>query len=220
MSLEAIHRMLWRAATSPADLAVFKEKVLDAKCAIQKQIDKGSILTLGLYQWEHHVFLYYETIEQTIYPETLFSESSVYLESWPGEKEIRKWIPLIDIFHFNEPTGLEHWKRKSHVNRRVGQIGFLKPELIPYYLFYHYALQEERSFGGDKYEIIGLSENILFAYREQPEVIETPITISKLSTNVVPEDWADVGITSCFIPWPDIPNVWLRPMNEVISIWQ
>jgi len=220
MALEAVKRMLWRAAINPVNLAMFTEKALYAEGAIQRQIDAGSIFTLSLYQWEHHVFLYYETIERIIHPGALLHEASAYLESWPGEKEIRKWIPLVDVFHFNEPSGLEHWKRKSHVKRRVGQIGFLKPDLIPHYLFYHYALQEERAFEGDKYEIIGLNGNILFAYREQPEVIETPVTIPKLSTNVVPKDWADVGISSCFIPWPDMPSVWLRPMNEIISLWQ
>ena len=217
MGTDSVKRLLWRGAVDPARL----DALVDAACAARERveglIEEGLLLTFGLYHWERYVFLYYETLGGDLAPEFVMGGIGDCLENWPGGEGLRKWIPLIDVFHFNEPEGLEHWRRKSPVERRLGQIGFLKPETMQHYLFFHYALQEERSFGGDKYEIIGLSENILFAYRERPEVIEAPTRSPRLCSKVVPSNWDEVGIPSCFLPWPDLPGVYLRPMDELLT---
>jgi hypothetical protein len=61
--------------------------------------------------------------------EELLPGVSPYLELWPGHEQKRKWIPMIDVFHFNEPASQEHWKGKSEVERRVGRVAHLKPEM-------------------------------------------------------------------------------------------
>jgi len=219
MISEGIHRYLWRAAVSTQNLPELIKALDTSKTRAQALLDAKKLMTISLFQWEQHLLLYYEAADnfKGCLPENLLKEASLYLESWPGEKSPRKWIPLIDVFHFNKPHGLEHWRRKSAIDSRIGQIGMLKPERVAYYLFYHYALQEGQVFLGDKFEIIGLSENLLFAYREHPEVIEMPPNPPTVSKNIVPENWADVGIPSCFIPWPDLPGVWLRPMDVLFS---
>ncbi len=218
MVFEGIGRHFWRAAIPSKNLKEFTDSLDIIKLRVKDLIYTKKLITLSLFQWEQHVLLYYETIDNDILPEMIITEASESLESWPGEKTPRKWIPLVDVFHFNEPHGLEHWRRKSPIENRIGQIGILKPDRVPYYLFYHYALQEGQVFRGDKYEIIGLSENLLFAYREHPEVIEMPLNAATVSKKIVPENWADVGIPECFVSWPDLPGVRLRPMNVLFTL--
>lgn len=220
--MEKITRNLYRAAINQEKLKAFQESAQKDALKIQKEIEVGEILGLSLYTWKQHVFVYYETVDCKRTPCELLPGVTKVLEAWPGAEEPRKWIPLIDIFHFNAPAGLEHWKRKAPVEKHMGKIGVLKPERIQNYCFYHYALQEERAFGGDKYQIIGISENILFAYMEAPTVQEDPIVEPKLATHVVPENWADAGISPSFIPWEDQIGTGqerLRDMDEVVSVW-
>lgn len=218
MSEESIERALWRAAIGPKDWPRFEAAAIDQKRPIQNLISAGPLLHLSLYRWEQHVFLYYESTGPAPGPEALFPEASAFLAPWPGAAEPRRWVRLVDVFHFNEPAGLEHWRRKRPVESHVGQIGRLRPETIARYIFYHYALQEEQAFPGDKYEIIGLNEDLVFAYRERPEVLEPPPYAPRLRTKAAPADWSEAAIPSCFVPWPDLPDVCLRPMNEILTL--
>lgn len=220
--MEVIGRNLYRAAIAPEKREELALAAAKDEAAVRARIDSGEILGLSLYAWKQYVFLYYETVDGSAAPEELLPAASAVLEDWPGEEKPRKWIGLIDIFHFNAPAGLEHWKRKSPVETHFGKMGILKPDRIQNYIFYHYALQEERAFGGDKYQIIGINENILFAYMEAPVVQEDPVVEPKLHTHVVPANWADAGISPSFVPWPDKIGTGeerLRIMDEVISIW-
>ena len=220
--METIRRNLFRGAVREENLAAFRRGAEQDRAVIRRQIEAGRLLGLSLYTWQQHVFVYYETVDCELTPELLLADAGAALEDWPGAAAARKWIPLISVFHFNEPAGLEHWKRKAPVEKHLGKIGVLKPDRIQNYMFYHYALQEERAFGGDKYQIIGISENILFAYMEAPTVEEKPVVEPKLHTHVVPANWADAGISPSFIPWQDklgTPQERLRDMDEVLSVW-
>ena len=220
--MERIYRNLYRAAVDAKNLEAFRSAAAADAVTARQEIDSGKLLGLSLYTWEQHVFVYFETVDCQMDPIELLPGASRALETWPGEAVPRKWVPLIDIFHFNAPAGLEHWRRKAPVEKHLGKIGVLKPDHIQNYCFYHYALQEERAFGGDKYQIIGINENILFAYMEAPTVQEDPVVEPKLHTHVVPENWADAGISPCFIPWADqlgTPQERLRDMDEVLSVW-
>lgn len=218
MDEDMVERKLWRAAIAQKLTPRFRESAASRMEALKGLEADGIIMHLGLYLWEENVFLYYEALRQGVEPDFLFPEATGLLALWPGEREPRPWIRLIDIFHFNEPVSVDHWRRKKPAGRQVGQIGRLKPKTIPHYLFYHYALQEEQAFPGDKYEIIGISENLLFAYREKPEDFEPPLYPPRLETKVAPSNWDSVDIPSCFIPWPDLPGVCLRPMDPVLTL--
>ena len=220
--MEHIYRNLYRAAITAKHLDACKAAAAEDAAGIRREISAGRLLGLSLFNWKQHVFVYFETVDCQLTPDALLPAVSATLESWPGEAAPRKWISLIEIFHFNAPAGLAHWSRKTPVEHHLGKIGVLKPDRIQNYCFYHYALQEERAFGGDKYQIIGINENILFAYMEAPAVQETPVVEPALHTHVVPENWADAGISPSFIPWPDkigTAQERLRDMDEVLSVW-
>ena len=214
-----VNRRLWRAFSSACSAELAKAL---SRCtgSVRDLIDEERMLGISLFRHEQHLFLYYESVGDELEPGDFLGQLEQDLEFWPGEELPRRWVELVDVFHFNAPASIEHWRRKSPVEKHIGKIGRLRPELISKYIFYHYALQEEQAFGGDKYEIIGLHENYLFGYFEEPELIEQPVNKPILDINVVPSNWSDAGITDCFIPWSDDSDVRFKPMKELVSIWE
>ncbi|MGO4692709.1 hypothetical protein AB4Z50_00385 [Paenibacillus sp. 2TAB26] len=182
--------------------------------AVQQLIEQGEIMTVGCFQWERNVFIYCECIDRVLEPEELLPEMAAFLENWPGQSAARKWIPMIDVFHFNEPASFEHWLRKETVERRVGRVAHLKPDMAASYIYFHYQLQEERAFHGPKYEIIAMHENLLFGYQEFPAVVEEPILPGKLSTTGTPANWSDSRMDLHFQPWED-GHLYFKPIEQL-----
>lgn len=223
-----VYRNIFRAAVDAKNLDAFKAAAAEDAAVTRKEIDAGKMLGLSLYTWEQHVFLYFETIDCQLTPDELLPTASKALESWPGAAEARKWIPLMDIFHFNAPASLEHWTRKAPVEKHLGKIGLLKPEMIQWYMYCHYTAQEERVLGGgDKYQIIGINENILFCYGEAPTYGEEQVIpcalVDELKTHITAEQWGALKVgPNTFIPWADKVGTGeerLRNMDEVVSVW-
>ncbi len=213
-----VNRLLWRAYISGGE---------ELKPAIEADyktasafIGSGNMTGFSLFHYDGNLFLYFEKTGNVMHPDEFLKNISRHLRKWPGEKIERRWVPLIDVFHFSSPLNSYHWERKAPAVRRIGKIGRLKPEMASRYIFYHYALQEEKAFPGDKYEIIGLNENYLFGYFEEPVVIDEQNTRRGLNTNVVPADWSEAGIPGCFIPWSENKNDRFREMDKIMSIWR
>jgi hypothetical protein len=185
---------------------------------IKKYIDNGKLMTISAFKWQKNIFLYYECINEEIHPNEIFTSIGEFLEDWPGKNEMRRWIPMIDVFHFNEPVSFEHWKRKTPVEKRVGRVAHLKPEMMASYIYYHYQLQEERAFLGEKYEIIAMSENLLFGYQEFPKVIEEPLAQTRLNTKGTPENWNDSRMDLHFQAWED-GHLYFKPIEQIFSFY-
>jgi hypothetical protein len=182
-------------------------------------VENGLIMTLAAYCWERQVFLYYECIQEAILPEAIFTDMEEYLENWPGEPKYRKWVPMIDVFHFNEPLDYDHWIRRESVELRRGRVAHLKPEMMSSYIYYHYQLQEERAFLGGKYEIIAMHENLLFGYQEFPNVVEEPIIAKKLHTSGTPANWNDSRMDLHFQPWED-GHLYFKPIEQIVAYYK
>ncbi|SFF13600.1 hypothetical protein SAMN04487969_1157 [Paenibacillus algorifonticola] len=181
-------------------------------------IEEGKFMTAALFKWERNLFLYVESMmDEPPAPEELMRDLSSYLEPWPGQAEKRLWIPMIDVFHFNAPASPEHWRRKAAVERRVGRVAHLKPEMAASYIYYHYQLQEEHAFHGPKYEIIAMHENLLFGYQEFPTVVEEPILPRKLMTSGTPTDWSESRMDLHFQPWPD-GHLYFKPVETWFAL--
>ncbi|BCJ93191.1 hypothetical protein acsn021_07600 [Anaerocolumna cellulosilytica] len=208
---------------------IFRAQVKDemeekAKAVLQEEnkpktfIAEGKLMTAAAFSWEKNIFLYYESIEAEIKPEELLCNIEAYLVDWPGQKENRKWIPMIDVFHFNEPLNAEHWKRKEPVESRKGRVAHLKPEMMASYIYYHYQLQEEHAFHGPKYEIIAMHENLLFGYQEFPAVVEEPIVPKKLNTNGTPANWNDSRMDLHFQAWED-GHLYFKHIDQIFAYY-
>ncbi|WP_159884110.1 hypothetical protein [Paenibacillus puerhi] len=179
-------------------------------------VQEGRLMTAAGFRWNRNVFLYYECMQDELTPEELLPGAADFLDDWPGQEQPRKWIPLIDVFHFNAPKDADHWRRKAPVERQVGRVAHLKPEMVASYVYYHYQLQEERAFHGPKYEIIGLHENLLFGYQEFPAIVEEPVLPGKLATSSTPEDWKESRMDLHFQPWPD-GHLYFKPVETLFA---
>lgn len=177
---------------------------------------------LSLFAAGKQLFLYYECLAEPATPEQLLPDASQRLEVWPGGETGRRWAPLADIFHYQQPVSAEHWKRRNTAGKPYGRLAMLKPEAAASYIYYHYQYQEERPGDGDKYGIIGLHENVLFFYAEQPDTREPAPYEGKLKTSMRPDNWAEV-MEPHFLKWEDAPvgqELWksMELLLEVSSI--
>ncbi|MCZ8514476.1 hypothetical protein O9H85_19030 [Paenibacillus filicis] len=210
-------RVIYRAQMKEGREAAVLEGIRQGRYA-RPYVDGDRLMTAAVYRWERNLFLYMECMEGEPVPEELVGRVHKDLEDWPGQAEKRKWVPMADVFHFNEPVSAEHWRRKSPVERRGGRVAHLKPEMIGSYIYYHYQLQEERAFPGEKYEIIAMHENLLFGYQEFPKVMEEPLSSKKLQTKGTPENWADARMDLHFQPWPD-GHLYFKPIDPVFALY-
>lgn len=210
-------RLFFRAQFKEGQEASCMKNMLQEK-NVNTMLKNGTFMTIAAFKWDKNIFLYYECIKNEVEPEDIFTTADCFLEDWPGKNHIRKWIPMIDVFHFNEPVSEEHWRRKSPVETIVGRVAHLKPEMVSSYIYYHYQLQEERAFLGNKYEIIAMHENLLFGYQEFPKVVEEPLAAKKLDTHGTPENWSDSRMDLHFKAWDD-GYLYFKNIDEIFSYY-
>jgi len=213
-----MQRMMYRAQLKKG----MEEKALEALRGEPKAkqcVDYHKLMTISGYRHQQNIFLYYECIEEDMTPEEIFPDLGGYLEDWPGKTDMRKWIPMIDVFHFNAPASEEHWRRKAPVEKRVGRVAHLKPEMMASYIYYHYQLQEERAFLGGKYEIIAMHENLLFGYQEFPNIVEEPVLDKKLQTSGTPKNWEDSRMDLHFQPWED-GHLYFKHIEQIFAYFE
>lgn len=209
-----LYRAEWMEEVGFSDF--FREPMVSqsvAKAMERKQIDHLSLFACG-----PQLYIYYECLGEPVLPESLLSAASERLATWPGGISGRRWAPMMDIFHYQQPVSLRHWQRKNDSGEPYGRLALLKPEMAASYVYYHYQYQEEKPGDGDKYGIIGLHENVLFFYAEQPATLEPAPYEGKLSTSLRPERWAEV-MEPHFIKWKDAPagqEIW-RKLELVLA---
>ena len=64
------------------------------KTLVQEQKEQNKVLTVCLYQHKNMLFLYMETLQEGICPETLFAPLAPYMEQWPEENGLTPWAPM------------------------------------------------------------------------------------------------------------------------------
>ena len=218
-SLKSIYRSLYHAILKDEGEKGIEEFIAKDTFIIQKRQDNGQLITISLFRFHEHLFLYDECVGIEISPSKLFLSLDKQLYSWPGKQEI-KWSPMSDIFHGSQPLDLAQWQRGQKVEKYVARIGFLKPEKISSYIYYHYQLQEEQPphMLVNKYMLIGLSRNILFLYDEKPATKGDLSYQGSLDTSNTPANWETWQqiMRSHFILWDDFPD-FLRPCETILS---
>lgn len=202
--MPTVYRVLYRAQAQPGLEAAAVARLMTAVDPLQRKLAAGDLLTASLFRWGRHFFTYYEGVEHPVAPEELFGATDDLLAAWPGADRPRTFAPMLDIFHWQTPIDLAHWRRKQPVERPQGRITRLKPAMASSYIFYHYQLQEEKPGSNDKYGIIAMHENLLFFYQEAPAVVEPAPYPGKLTTKQTPDDWHGTMFPH-FILWDDTP---------------
>lgn len=178
--------------------------------------DKGELMTLSVFRNGLDFFVYYECTDRVINPFELFGDLSRWTEKWPGEKELRCWVPMMDIYHCCEPVNAGYWKRTQPVKRAYATINKLRPEMVASYIFYHFQYQEEKPGDWAKYAAIYLHENFMFFYLEEPDGPSVTPYKGKLDTANTPGDWQTL-MYKHFLPWEDDPEQ-KRPWREIETV--
>ena len=200
-----IHRNIYRGFIAQgADMAPCLPELANEW---KHSIESGLLYAASLFRWRDNLFLYYESPDESLAPETITASLGTALSAQPGTS-IRRWTRMMDIFHYHESQDESHWQR-SHPNpKATARVNRLKPEMYASYVFYHYQLQEEHPAIGDKYGIIGADENLLFFYQEEPKTVEPARHKGRLTTRNSPrEDWQEL-MTQHFLPWEDGGEPW------------
>ncbi|MHA6530493.1 hypothetical protein [Paenibacillus sp. BAC0078] len=190
--------------------AFFRSREL--QISLRGAMERLAVDHLSLFACGSQLFLYYECLGAEAAPEALLPEAAEHLAAWPGGERGRCWAPLTDIFHYQQPISVEHWERRNPESVPYGRLAMLKPEEAASYIYYHYQYQEERPGDGDKYGIIGLHENVLFFYAEQPDTWEPAPYEGKLKTALRPVNWGEV-MEPHFLKWKGMPvgqELWRR----------
>ncbi len=195
--LRQVHRARLHPLPEPA-LAEAFSSWQGALAALQSD---GRLLTAALYRDAYSLFLYTEALGAPLDPAAALPAPGGLLRPWPELDGDRPWVAMMDVFHFNAPASLAHWRRSTPPAERQGRLLRLHPDKVASYVYYHFQLQEERAFPGEKYKFIALHGSLLFMYNELPATLETPPLPGLLSTRGTPSDWSDTRMDEHLIPW-------------------
>lgn len=197
---DMIYRYHYRGHFSYEGGLNLEERLEETKEHIKKLIKEQKVMTACLYRHENMLFAYYESMGEELSPEEVYGKLHDCLAKWPGEETPRDWVKMHHIYWHCIPEGVEDWRRPTRPELRRGRIAYLKPETMFSYVYHHVAITEEGLLVGDKYQSIGLHENILFSYFEEPK---TEINIKRDSSkpSKAIEDWLAVDPGAHFILW-------------------
>lgn len=198
-------------------LSDFKSYFSQHAMELKEWLISQGVVSFSLFTYDRLLFLYLESQR----PEYEFRWSQSYmewLEWWPGEHELRMCVPLVDVFHDGLPVSLESWRGDRKIEKRVGSVARLKPDMFSSYVFYHHQKQVEQAESFNKTYLIGSFESYLFSYQELPAFIDEESAVGFNKTSNSPANWHEVMYPH-FILWPDTSDkerLW-RSMEKVFS---
>jgi hypothetical protein len=176
---------------------------------LRQRLESERVPTFSVFHCDPFLCVYLESEEtyEWDWP-TVYGE---WLERWPGQDKPALSVPMLDIYHDGVPTDAASWRDGRHVERRIGSIARLEPDMAASYIFYHYQLQEEKPESFNKTYIIGAHGPFLFSYHELPATVCESKKQGLLSTNHSPagQDW-HVVMRPHFRTWENVSE------NEVI----
>lgn len=194
-------RRMYRAQVKEGCEASFALALAEAATSWQRELRGQGIVSCSIFAKGSGVFLYFETTSECCEGEWPITCRQL-LETWPGSGGLRRYVvPMLNIYHDGE---LELREDRQHSGReRLGMLARLKPSKYSSYIFYHYALQEEKPSCFNPTYIIGAHEELIFSYHERPSpAFEHGATRMSWPAPITPENWHDI-MQPHFIPWSE-----------------
>ncbi|CAH1225538.1 hypothetical protein PAECIP111891_05823 [Paenibacillus allorhizoplanae] len=211
-------RRMYRAQVKEGCEVGFALSLAQEAASWQSQLRGQGVVSCSIFTKGSGVFLYFETTGEGCeweWPTTC----KLLLETWPGGFEglQRYAVPMLDIYHDGEPEMRED--RLQSGRERVGMLARLKPSKYSSYIFYHYAMQEEKPSCFNPTYIIGAHEELIFSYHERPApAFEHGATRMKWPAPITPDNWHET-MKPHFIPWSENeqgPVLWEK-MDTILS---
>ncbi|MGG1516311.1 hypothetical protein ABE504_12905 [Paenibacillus oryzisoli] len=175
-----------------------------------------SIASIAIFAKESSLFVYLEAMNEAALWHWPYACRD-HLEVWPkAEGNPRDTVPLLPIYRDGEPVDV----RRTGAHERLGHLARLRPEMYSSYIFYHFALQEEKPNSFNPTYVIGAHEELIFSYHERPApAFESGATRQTWPASILPSaDWHEL-MEPHFQPWPggdQGPVLWEK-MNLIYS---
>ena len=164
------------------------------------RIEKSELMTAALYIHSRQLYLYMESLEETLRPESFMNALHKHLALWPQGDDSVHWVKMTPVFWHAEPTSADEWRLSRPRQRRRGRIALLKPDMLTEYVYHHFALTREGVFKGDKYMFISLYGNTLFSYFEEPRSSDNVLKTDTPSEAI--KNWMEVDPDRHFLHLP------------------
>ncbi|MGG1556039.1 hypothetical protein [Paenibacillus ferrarius] len=182
----------------------------------EHDLREQGIASLAIFAKAHSLFLYLEAkYEPTLWQWPHACQN--LLEVWPkAEGNPRYTVPLLPIYRDGEPADA----RRTDAHERLGNMARLRPEMYSSYIFYHFALQEEKPNSFNPTYVIGAHEELIFSYHERPAPAFGPgVNRQTWPASILPStDWHEL-MEPHFQQWPrddQEPVLWEK-MNLIYS---
>lgn len=172
-----VERASYRAVLAPDAAAADVERaVAGVAVAAQELVDRGEVLTAGLFGYRDQLFLYLEFIYEGARPDADGIAAWPDRAGWmagllvpfPKLGGTAGWAYMYPVFWFDEPASVEGFARTQAPDARCGRIARLYPDKLMSYVCHHQAIAREGTFVGDRYQFISLQDDVLFSYFETP----------------------------------------------------
>ncbi len=211
-------RRMYRAQVKEGCEVSFALALAEAAASWQCELRGEGIVSCSIFAKGSGVFLYFETTSESCEWEWPITCRQL-LEAWPGGiGGVQRYaVPMLDIYHDGEPEMRE--SRQQSDRERVGSLARLKPSKYSSYIFYHYALQEEKPSCFNPTYMIGAHEELIFSFHEHPSpAFEHGQSRRKWPAPITPDNWHDI-MQPHFIPWTESeqgPVLW-ETMDTILS---
>lgn len=201
-----IHRKMFRCFFNTEKEPFVRKWVASLDESFREHVDKNLLKTISVFIYENSLIIYYESTDLNLRVESIFMDYDQHLLTCVSTQN-KRFVPMMDIFHSNQPQSDIHWQRPEGNKSRI-RINRLKPDKFSSYIYYHFLYQEEMPGDADKYGIIGVTNNFMAYYQEAPFIREKALHKGLLQTNIKETlDW-DAIMREHFIPWEHTSDVW------------
>lgn len=192
-------------------LGDFRSALQQDEEQLRTRLESEGVLAFSLFVSDPVLCIYIETAVDE-YAWTWPASYGEWLEEWPGVHKHSLSVPMLDIFHDGVPVDPITWRRDRTVDKRIGSMARLKPDMVASYIYYHFQKQEETPDSFNKTYMIGSHGAFLFSYYELPTVVSESKRKGLLSTDNSPSNWHEVMLPH-FHTWENAPEgqqLWLQ----------
>ncbi len=175
------------------------DRILDCIAQLGDHIDglirEDRILAATVFAYDaRNLYFYYECTNEALAPEEVFPGLESFLLGWPGEEELRHFLPMMEIYHSYAPDEREQdaWRRTRAVEPSAA-MSRMVPERLAAYIFYHFQRQEEQPASEGRHLSIWGDGATALLYDELPEEpVENPRPGMLSPRHNTPENWNEI----------------------------
>lgn len=168
----------------------------------EQAIADGKLRNGTVFAIEDQIFVYYESTV-TFHLEEYLPEIADYVFQWPGQAELRSYVPMMKYYQSLPMEEVADWKRLPGTVPTLS-VSRMDIDKLQSYIFYHYQLQESRPGGNGRYLGIWGSEDwcVLYNQKNPEQPVQTQYKGKTSSFDCPDGCWREYMVPH-FYTWPD-----------------